>query len=66
MKSVLFELISARTRWLAQREAVLTRNVANADTPDYRPLDLKPASFGELLARRARGAVGGGVELART
>jgi flagellar basal-body rod protein FlgB len=65
MKSVLFELISARTRWLAQREAVLTRNVANADTPDYRPLDLKPASFRDLLARRAS-AGAGGVELART
>lgn len=66
MQSVLFDLISARSRWLAQREAVLTRNVANADTPDYQPLDLRPASFEELLARRARGGGPGGVELART
>jgi flagellar basal-body rod protein FlgB len=62
MRPVLFELISARTRWLAQREAVLARNVANADTPGYRPLDLRPAGFRDLLARRSAG----GVELART
>lgn len=53
MATLLFSLISARTRWLAQRHAVLTQNVANADTPAYRPRDLKPAAFNELLKARA-------------
>ena len=53
MTTELFTLISARTRWLAQRNGVLTQNVANADTPDFRPRDLKPAEFGKLLGRSA-------------
>ena len=53
MTTELFALISARTRWLAQRHGVLTQNVANADTPDFRPRDLKPAEFGKLLGRSA-------------
>ena len=53
MATELFALISARTRWLAQRHGVLTQNVANADTPDFRPRDLKPAEFGKLLGRSA-------------
>lgn len=59
MRGLLFDLLSTRQRWLAQREAVLTRNVANADTPSFRPLDLKPASFAKALARQVdpQGAV---------
>ena len=38
----LFDLISARSAWLGQRQAVLGRNVANADTPGYLPRDLTP------------------------
>jgi flagellar basal-body rod protein FlgB len=56
MTTELFALISARTRWLAQRHGVLTQNVANADTPDYRPRDLKPAEFGKLLGGSAAAA----------
>ena len=48
-RAVLFDLISARAGWLAQRQAVLGQNVANADTPGFRPLDLAPASFERLL-----------------
>ena len=60
MRGLLFDLLSTRQRWLAQREAVLTRNVANADTPSFRPLDLEPRSFAKALARQVdpRGAVG--------
>jgi flagellar basal-body rod protein FlgB len=56
MTTELFALISARTRWLAQRHGVLTQNVANADTPDFRPRDLKPAEFGKLPGRSAEAA----------
>ena len=44
----LFKLMSARLGWLSQREVVLGQNLANADTPDYRPRDLRPAEFARL------------------
>ena len=50
----LFDLISARSAWLGQRQAVLGRNVANADTPGYLPRDLTP--FTLEGAGRAAGA----------
>jgi flagellar basal-body rod protein FlgB len=37
-------------RWLGQRQEVLAQNVANADTPGFRARDLKPLSFGEMIA----------------
>ena len=46
----LFHLLGARMRWLAQREVVLGQNLANADTPDYAPLDLRERDF-QRLAR---------------
>ena len=48
----LFDLISARSTWLGQRQAVLGQNVAHADTPGYLPRDLEPLGFDGLLARR--------------
>lgn len=38
----LLHAIKQRLAWLGQRQAILARNVANADTPDYRPRDLRP------------------------
>jgi flagellar basal-body rod protein FlgB len=55
-RAALFELISGRADWLQQRQAVLTRNVANSDTPNFQPLDLKPMSP-EKLQAAAAGAV---------
>ncbi len=40
-RASLFDLISARSAWLGQRQAVLGQNVANADTPGYLPRDLE-------------------------
>ncbi|MGE3289992.1 MAG: flagellar basal body rod protein FlgB [Geminicoccaceae bacterium] len=51
-RATLFELISGRLAWLGQRQAVLGQNVANADTPGYRPRDLAPADFAALVAGR--------------
>lgn len=45
----LFKLITRRIDWLNDRQEVLARNIANADTPGYRPVDLSP--FAEHLAR---------------
>jgi flagellar basal-body rod protein FlgB len=38
----LFSLISHRMNWLGDRQRVLAQNVANADTPNFQPRDLKP------------------------
>jgi flagellar basal-body rod protein FlgB len=48
-KTALFQLISARMSWLSQRQVVLGQNIANADTPDYRPKDLRAADFARLV-----------------
>ncbi len=50
----LFSLLAKRMAWLNERQAVLAQNVANADTPGYKPLDLKPLDF-HGLAREAAG-----------
>lgn len=50
----LFKLLSARMNWLSQRQAVLAQNIANADTPDYQPRDLREKDFEKL----ANGFVG--------
>jgi flagellar basal-body rod protein FlgB len=53
----LFDLIGARSRWLAERHGVLSRNIANADTPGFVPLDLSPFDLAQALtnARRVPG-----------
>jgi flagellar basal-body rod protein FlgB len=48
-KTALFQLISARMSWLSQRQAVLSQNIANADTPDYAPKDLRAADFARVV-----------------
>lgn len=45
----LFGASSARLGWLNQRQAVLAQNIANSDTPNYRPNDLKPLEFRTVL-----------------
>lgn len=50
----LFKLMSKRMGYLTQRQEVLAKNVANADTPDYKPQDLKPFTFRDALADQRR------------
>ena len=63
-KTPLFQLISARMGWLSQRQGILNQNIANADTPDYRPRDLRADDFERLAA----GALGrpSGIPVDRT
>lgn len=42
--------MKARLHWLDQRQSVLARTIANADTPGYRPHDLAPFRFRDLAA----------------
>ena len=45
----LFQLLSAKASFLQARHAVLTQNVANADTPRYQPKDLVEPDFASAL-----------------
>lgn len=40
----LFDLAERRLAWADQRQAVLAQNIANANTPGYKPHDLKSFS----------------------
>lgn len=48
-KMPLFKMMGRRMDWLMQREAVLAQNVANADSPKFRPRDLVQQSFRQLV-----------------
>ncbi len=38
----LFDLAQARMAWVDRRQQVLAQNIANADTPGYKPRDITP------------------------
>jgi len=70
-KIALFGLVKKRLSWLAQRQEVLAKNIANSDTPGYKPRDLKAFDFQRLVSREVgrvtldvtnRAHVGGGPE----
>ena len=51
VNSRLFTLLSARQSWLGDRQTVLSRNIANADTPAFRPHDLSATDFQRQVTR---------------
>jgi flagellar basal-body rod protein FlgB len=52
-KIPLFERITERMNWLSAREKVLAQNIANSDTPGYRPKDVVPLDFEDHLKKLA-------------
>jgi flagellar basal-body rod protein FlgB len=40
----LFEVAARKTQWLSARQTAIAGNVANANTPGYRALDIQPFS----------------------
>jgi flagellar basal-body rod protein FlgB len=52
-KIPLLQTTKKRLAWLSQRQQVLAKNIANADTPDFRPHDLKPFTAGDPQAAAA-------------
>ncbi len=52
----LFSMLTERLSWLNQRQQVLANNIANADTPGFKPRDLAPINF-ERLAQDASRAI---------
>ncbi len=55
----------AKMNWMEERQKVLAQNIANADTPNYQPMDVKPLDFKNLLqsstSKASLGAGGPGV-----
>lgn len=45
----ILSMLRARMEWHQERQRVLAENVANADTPNYRPRDLAPPNFEQQL-----------------
>jgi flagellar basal-body rod protein FlgB len=45
----LLQALAAKMSYLGQRQKVLAQNVANANTPEYKPHDLKAVDFGAVL-----------------
>ena len=41
--------LRTKMQWHQERQRVLSENVANADTPKFRPRDLKPLDFGNQV-----------------
>ncbi len=50
-KITLFALSKKRMDWFNQRQEVLAQNISNADTPGFKPRDLKKFKFKELIRR---------------
>ncbi len=48
-KLTLFSIVKNRLNWLGQRQEVLAQNIANSDTPRYKPSDLKAYNFQDLV-----------------
>ena len=59
-KIAVFRMTTGKMGWLAERQRVLSQNVANSDTPKYHPKDLKAVDFRRLVQKSE------GVEIART
>ena len=53
----LFGMLKSRLGYLTERQKLVAQNVANADTPGYRPTDLKAFSFQASLMNQGSGAV---------
>ena len=45
----LFQAITKKMGWLGQRQQVLARNIANINTPGYKPKDITAPDFGALM-----------------
>ena len=47
--SNLIDLLTQKMSYLNQKQSVLAENVANANTPGYKELELAPFSFGDAM-----------------
>ena len=56
----IFAVLSKRMDWLSQRQKVLADNIANADTPNFQPRDLRADEFRRVLTLEQRAAQNAG------
>jgi flagellar basal-body rod protein FlgB len=52
-KLTLLQMATQSMNWIAKRQEVLSENIANADTPNFIPSDLKPPDFKTVLGESA-------------
>ncbi|MDA5193231.1 hypothetical protein [Govanella unica] len=52
----LFSALQGKMSWLERRQKMLSENVANANTSDYTPKDLKDLHFSDVLVRTSTSA----------
>jgi flagellar basal-body rod protein FlgB len=52
----LLDVLQKRMSWLSARQSVLSQNVANADSPGYSAVDLKPVDFEKVLQQSTQPA----------
>lgn len=62
----LFQGIGAKMDFLNQRQGVIAQNIANSDTPGYRPKDLKNVDFSRYLGAAIPNKGVSDVSLAKT
>ncbi len=53
----LFKALSAKMDYLNARQSVIAQNIANTDTPGYKPMDLAPVDFSTVLKNTGKGSV---------
>jgi flagellar basal-body rod protein FlgB len=52
----LFSMLRGRMGYLSERQKIIAENVANSDTPGFKPHDLKPFSFEAQMKAQASSA----------
>ena len=57
----IFSMLRTRMHWHQERQRILSENVSNADTPNFRPRDLAPLTFDKTEPKPTSG-----LTLART
>jgi flagellar basal-body rod protein FlgB len=51
----LLNLLTQKMGWLNDRQSILSRNIANASTPGYVPMDLNQKDFAAAVQEATRG-----------
>ncbi|MDE3060117.1 MAG: flagellar basal body rod protein FlgB [Pseudomonadota bacterium] len=51
----LFSIMKAKLEYMSERQSVLAQNVANADTPGYKAVDIPEPDFGKMVSAAGQG-----------
>ncbi len=60
MSLSLMDGLKARMQWLQTRQSLVSSNIANANSPGFRPLDLQPFSYANPNASLGLSTTSGG------